>query len=415
MLQRFRFTLGAGEAAWLGAGYLLALSSSFGQTFFISLSGGALRQLLDLSHGGFGGLYTIATAGSALVMLWAGGLADRPRLGPFAVWMLLGLVLACLTMATTASVWQLLLALFLLRVFGQGMLSHVGMTAMARWFERRRGRAISIASLGYPSGEALLPSLAVIVIALAGWRSLWFGAAVALTLFALPLLRFLMRHEPLDQAATAQAGSGAHLATSEWTRSQVFRDPLFLLLLPGIVAVSFMITGVFFHQVLLVEIKGWSLSWWAASYPVYAVVTVASSLTAGWIVDRWSCKVLLGPYLLPMGLAFLLLSSGSSAGLALVFMLLAGFTTGANMVLMTALWAELYGTRHIGAIRGLVLGALVSASAASPGIMGWLVDVGVGLDRQFSAFGLYTFAVSLLFIGLVRFHPRLSRPAKSCE
>lgn len=410
MLQRFRLTLGEGEAPWLGAGYLLALSSSFGQTFFISLSGGELRQLLDLSHGGFGGLYTLATAGSALVMLWAGGLADRPRLGPIAIWMLLGLALACLTMATTASVWQLLLALFLLRVFGQGMLSHVGMTAMARWFDRRRGRAISIAALGYPSGEALLPSLAVLVIAFAGWRSLWFAAVAALALVALPLLRHLMRNEPVAPNADDERKKAAlnRRPADDWTRSQVFRDPLFLLLLPGVIAVSFMITGVFFHQVLLVETKGWSFTWWAASYPVYAVVTVASSLTSGWIVDRWSCKALLGPYLLPMGLAFLLLSSGTSSSLTFLFMLLAGFTTGASMVLMTALWAELYGTRHIGAIRGLVLGFLVSASAASPGIMGWLVDRGVDLDRQFLAFALYTFAVSLLFIGLVRLHPRLT-------
>ncbi len=411
MLSRLRLPLGPGQGSWLGAGYLLALSSSFGQTYFISLSGAELRGLLDLSHGELGGLYTLATGGSALVMLWAGALADRPRLAPVGAWMLAGLALACLLLATTQTVWQLLLALFLLRVFGQGMLSHVAMTAMARWFEQRRGRAISIAALGYPSGEALLPSLAVLVIALGGWRSLWMAAAGFLLLLALPLLRRLLRHEPqpaapLENPAPAPAPAGSR---DQWSRREVLADPLFYLLLPGVICTSFMITGVFFHQTLLVEVKGWSFSWWAASYPLYAVTTVATSLVSGWIVDRWGSGTLLGPYLLPMALAFLLLSGGTAPVLTLVFMGLAGLTTGAGMVLLTAIWAELYGTRHIGAIRGLVLGALVAASAASPGIMGWLVDQGIGLDRQLQAFSLYALVVSLLFLLLSRRHPRLAR------
>ncbi len=211
MLHRLSLRMDPGEGRWLAAGYLLALSSSFGQTFFISLSGADLRRPLDLSHGDFGGLYTVATGGSALIMLWAGSLADRPKLAPLGAWMLVGRAVACLTLATSETVWQLLLAIFLLRVFGQGMLSHVAMTAMALRFDRRRGRAISIASLGYPSGEVLLPSLAVLTIALAGWHSLWYAAAAVSLVVSLPLLRALLKREP----QTTDSGHPAPVAASQ--------------------------------------------------------------------------------------------------------------------------------------------------------------------------------------------------------
>ena len=64
---------------FLAFGFALTFFSSFGQTFFISIFAGEIRQAFDLSHGEWGGIYTLGTAASALVMIWAGGLTDRFR------------------------------------------------------------------------------------------------------------------------------------------------------------------------------------------------------------------------------------------------------------------------------------------------------------------------------------------------
>ncbi|MEO1194049.1 MAG: MFS transporter [Pseudomonadota bacterium] len=414
MFQRFRIALAPGQAPWLGAGYLLCFSSSFGQTFFIALSGAEIRALLDLSHGDFGALYAIATGVSALLMTWAGAVADRPRLAPLTVVLLCGLAVACLLIATTDSIWQLLLAVLLLRLFGQGLLSHVAMTAMARWFDRQRGRAIAVASLGYPTGEALLPSLAVFAMVLIGWRGTWIAAAILLLALA-PLLWRLLRNEPRmeEQLTSGEAQHQGSATSTSWTRGQVLRDPLFYLLLPGVISVSFMVTAILFHQALLVEVKGWSLAWFAAAYPFNAVTVVVMSLIAGWLVDRFGARRLLGPYLLPMACAFLLLSSGSWPGLAPLFMFLAGLSVGSGFVILGALWAEIYGTRHLGAIRGLAFGAMVAGSAGGPVVMGWLYDQGVSLDLQLQTFAIYLFGNALLFSLLVLRHPRLAARATS--
>ena len=157
------------NAPWLAAGALLAFLSSFGQTFFISVFAGEIRAEFGLSHGAWGGIYSLGTTLSAAVMVWAGGLTDRFRARVLGSGVLVLLALACLSMAFS-TVWLLPLVIFALRLTGQGMTSHISAVAMARWFVAMRGRALSIAALGFSFGEALLPIVFVALLGMFDWR-----------------------------------------------------------------------------------------------------------------------------------------------------------------------------------------------------------------------------------------------------
>jgi hypothetical protein len=78
-------------------------------------------------------------------------------------------------------------------------------------------------------------------------------------------------------------------------------------------------------------------------------------------------------------------------------MLLAGCTSAGGVTLLGALWAELYGTRHLGANRALAVAATVFASALSPGVMGWLIDGGIGIEDQLLAMAACALAGASLF------------------
>jgi hypothetical protein len=67
------------NAPWLGAGALLAFSSSWGQTYFISIFAGAIRGEFGLTDGQWGAIYGAGTLVSAALMVVAGGLIDRFR------------------------------------------------------------------------------------------------------------------------------------------------------------------------------------------------------------------------------------------------------------------------------------------------------------------------------------------------
>ena len=104
---------------FLAFGFLVALSSSFGQTFFIGVFGPGLREEFGLTHGDWGLVYMAGTLASALVLPWSGRLIDRIDLRVFSAAVFIGLAAACFVMATTGHVAVLVLAIFLLRQFGQ--------------------------------------------------------------------------------------------------------------------------------------------------------------------------------------------------------------------------------------------------------------------------------------------------------
>ena len=166
-------------ASPVGAAFLMTMSSGFGQTYFIAIFAPWLKADLGLSDGGFGGFYTLANVASAGALMWAGRFADRFRIRWLAVATLICLALACAAMAGVSTGWLLLPILFGLRLFGQSSLVHLALTGVGRWYARRRGRMMSLAVLGHPVGEAVMPVTAVMLISVVGWRQTWLiGAAV---------------------------------------------------------------------------------------------------------------------------------------------------------------------------------------------------------------------------------------------
>jgi MFS family permease len=397
------------DIRWISSGFLLLFFSGFGQTFYIAIFAGHLKADLAITDGQFGSLYTIGTLGSAAILVWAGKFADRFPIRHLGIAVMAGLALAALAMASVTSAWMLAFALFGLRFFGQGMMVHVAMTGMARWFNRRRGRAISIAVLGFSASEAAMPLIAVAAIGLVGWRLAWVAAAGALAVLAMPVLAALLARDRIPAAGTVVPNTETRTAgTREWTRREVLKSPLFYALMPGLLAPSFVMTGIFFNQVTIVEVKGWQLSWFAASFPVMAGMSVLSALAAGWTVDRFGARRLLAAVLVPIGLGTLILTYASAAYVLPLFMALVGLAHGGASTVQGALWAELYGTGHVGAIRSVVAAGMVFASALSPGLIGILLDAGVSLHAQFVAMGAYCL-VAALWMGTLA--PRLDRLA----
>ena len=398
------------EVRWLASGYLLNFSSGFGQTYFIALFAGHLKAELAISDGQFGGLYTLGTLASACLLIWAGKAADIFPIRWLGVGVMAGLALTALAMASVANAWMLAFVLFGLRFFGQGMLTHVAMTAMARWFNRKRGRALSIASLGLPSSEATLPLIIVALIGLVGWRMTWVAVAAALIVLLVPLLIALLKRERIPTVGGASPEHTTRPMHRQWTRGEVIRSPLFYALVPGILTSPFVLTGILFNQVTIVEAKGWQLSWFAASFPVMAGASILSALMAGWLVDRFGARRLVAIFLVPIGLASLAMAGTANAAFLPVIMAVIGLSLGGSNTVWSAVWAELYGTEHLGAIRALATAAVVFASALSPGLIGALLDAGIALESQLAVMGAACFAVALWTSALI---PRLNRLAEA--
>lgn len=394
------------NAAFLLAGFLFAFTSSYGQTYFISLFASEMKGDFGLSDGQWGGIYTIGTTVSAIAMVWAGALTDRFRARSLAVWVMIGLALACLAMAVVPNAVVLIGVIFALRVFGQGMMSQLSAVSMARWFEATRGRALSIASMGFSVAQAILPVIFVALLAVVAWRSLWVLAAV-LVVLTIPLQLRLLRLERTPSSMAA-ANQSAGMNGRHWTRAQVLRSPLFWLMVPVLLGPPAWGTALFFQQVHLTEVKGWELVSYVALMPLFTITAIVATFASGSVIDRVGVHRLIPFYMLPFALSFLILAYAQTIGQAAIGLVVFGLGQGMQSTVPASFWATFFGTRHLGSIKATAAAVMVFGSAIGPGVTGALIDFGITFPEQMISIAVYfVFAGLCATVGIFRFQSAL--------
>ncbi|MGB2440814.1 MFS transporter, partial [Planktomarina sp.] len=389
------------NSRWLTAGALLTLISSFGQTYFISIFAGEIRTAFNLSHGDWGAIYGFGTFASAIVMIWSGGLTDVMRVRHLGPIVLAALAASCLFMALNPWVALLPVVIFCLRFTGQGMSTHIAAVAMSRWFVANRGKALSVASLGFSVGEACYPILVVSLLLFFSWQSVWILAAGVAAL-AIPALLWLLTEERSPQSSATE-GQSLGMSGRHWSRTQALRHPLFWFMIPALLGQSAFNTAFFFLQVHFAEIKGWEHLQLVAMFPVYTMVSITAMILSGILLDKLDTARLIPYFQLPMIVAFLIFAFGQSLIAALVGFIFLGLSSGANATLPNAFWAEFYGTKHLGSIKAAATAVMVLGSAIGPAVTGVLLDYDLPLGTQYVAVSVFFgFSSLMMWAGVQR-------------
>jgi len=368
------------EWRFLLFGLLLAFWSGPGQTFVISLVGGHIRAEFGLSHGSFGAIYTAATLVCAAMLWKAGPLVDRLPLRQFAFKVALIMIAAMVAFGFVQGPITLFFGIIAVRFMGQGMMNHISLTAMARRYEAERGRAIAIATFGYPIGEAVFPPVVVAMLTIMDWRFIWPVLAAVMAITLLPVMSRLIHHTKAQDGHGAEELAALDEDARHWTRAEMLRDRKFYMLAPTAMAPSAIFTGVFFHQVYLVTSKGWSFEWWSLSFSIFALAAVIGGIITGILVDRFRARRLVPYVLLPLSVGIYIFAVSTSEFYVAPIMFALGLGAGCLNPVLSSLWAELYGTRHLGAIRAVATVVMVFGSALGPVFMGWALDAEVTLS-----------------------------------
>jgi MFS family permease len=227
---------------------------------------------------------------------------------------------------------------------------------------------------------------------------------LALTLVpgAFALLRGHGRRHREHLERLAKASTAANSTVRDWTRGEVLRDRRFHLLLPGILAPSMVVTAMFFHHLNLADSKAWSHTWITGSYAIYAASTVLTSLASGPMIDRIGAVRLVPFMLVPLALAMLVVAGFDSRWAVWPYMVLLGVNVGIAHTAVAALWAELYGVAHLGAIKSTAAALSVFGSALGPVILGGLMDLGTSMNQACLVFAVYTVLSAVLLVLALR-------------
>ncbi len=355
-------------------GGLHTFCSAPGQTIVVGLFIPSFSASFGLSAAEVGGLYLLANLASAATLLAIGHFIDVVPLRQFSAATIAGLAAGCMVLALAPHPAVLAFGFYLLRLSGQGLMVHIEATATARAFTADRGRALGITGLGLPLADALVPITVAAAIVAFGWRGTYEGIALVLVATVLPTAWWLARRMPADPRRATQ--SGGHLARLIGALGILARSRYVWAALPAFALLPFMLTGILFYAASIAEARGWPGGLIAASYPVMAISHVAALFLSGSLIDRFSGRILfaLHPWPLLLGMAVLAFLSAPSA--VPVALALIGISGGIAKTTGTAIWAELFGTANLGAMRSFVAMYSSLATATAPFTWGLLVDHG---------------------------------------
>lgn len=398
---------------YLTFGFLHYFFSSVGQTFFISLFVAGMSERMGWADGTFAGLYSAVTLAAAFLLPVIGTQVDRLRVRYVSTATAVLLIFGCLALGFSTNLVLLLLGLFIVRLGGQGVLTLIGSTSIGRYFNEGRGRALSISIIGISVAEVLLPTGVVLLMERQGYETVWLVAAGVLAAVFIPAIWLLIRrHDNFQRADTVAAeqakANPGQADVRSWTRAELLRDRRFHLLLPVIIFIPFVFTGLVFNQSVLAEARGYAATWMALGLSAYGLTKVVCLLSAGGVADKYGPANLLRFVYIPAVLGLLCLVVLEHKLSVPFFFGLTGITAGIESVIWPALWAERYGPRFLGSIKSTVRVVVVLASAAAPIVFSYGFNLGMNTWLTITAsYGL----VCLLLVWLER-QVKVTLPAR---
>ncbi|MDC6475615.1 MFS transporter, partial [bacterium] len=179
-------------------GFIFTFFSSFGQSFFLGLFNSSLRDALSITHGQFGSIYASATLLSSFILVWVGKKIDDFNILKFASYVIALLAISCFLFSKISSVAFLFLSIFLMRLSGQGLMSHTATTTISRFFEKTRGRALSTTWLGLSLAEFILPLLIIFLLTFIDWRNIWVAISISIIIILPIVIITLVKNVKLD-------------------------------------------------------------------------------------------------------------------------------------------------------------------------------------------------------------------------
>ena len=378
-------------------GFIFTFFSSFGQSYFIGIFNSSIRADLSITHGQFGTIYASATLLSSLVLMWIGRKIDDMDAFKFSIFVILLLSVACYFFSTINIIPLLFIGIFLLRLSGQGLMSHTASTTVSRYFEKTRGKALSITWLGLSAAEFILPVMMVFLLTFINWRDIWVYLSLLVLIF-LPLASFtLVKQLKLDsREKSLENTKSENLNIKQWTRLEVLKDYRFYIISLNMLSLPSIATGVFVYQSFILTSKNWGPFIMAQSFMVYSVMSVITLSISGFLIDKYTSRKLLIYMNIPLFLAALILHFFNSPYSSFIFLGLIGVSNGFANVLGSSTWAEIYGVKYIGGIKALTSGLMVFATALGTAIFGILIDDGYTINSIAVFSAIYIVIIVLL-------------------
>jgi len=362
-------------------GFIFTFFSSFGQSFFLGLFNAPIRNELGISHGQFGTIYASATICSSLLLIWVGKKIDDYRILNYSFFVIILLFFSSLAFSFINSIYFLAFGIFLMRLSGQGLMSHASTTTISRFFEKSRGKALSTVWFGLSTAEFILPVLITYFFVIYSWRTVWQGIAILIILILPFVILNTIKTINLDSREIDNSPNLKKVKIKNWRRRDVIKDYRFYILSLNMLAMPWMATGIFVYQSFISDSKMWDVYTIPKAFMVYSITSIITLFSSGYLVDKFTSRKLIPIMNIPLLIAMIVLFKNQHEIYAYVFLGLVGISNGFGNILGSSTWAEIYGVKYIGSIKALTTAFMVFATAFGTAVFGVLIDRGFTIEN----------------------------------
>lgn len=383
----------------LACGTLGVLMSAPGQTVGVSVFTDFLIEAHGLSRSTLSLAYLLGTIASALLIARAGRLYDRFGGRWVAAIAAAGLALVLIELSVSPAISHglagllparfeaasafvvMTLSFFVLRFFGQGLLTLASRNMVMEWFEKRRGMANAVVGISVAFGFSSTPRALEALIQAGGWQWAWRALAAMVAVFAL-LALLAYRRRPEDHGLKPDGPLGArarktHAETEAgraFTLQEARRTYSFWVFSLSAVMSALLLTACTFHIVSIFGDAGMSRERAVTIFIPAAFIGVGFEFLASWLSDYVKLKYLAMIQLAGIVILSLALSLLADGLPVLIVMLGMGMMQGLFGVVVSVTWPRFFGRRHLGAISGFAMSLIVAGTAIGPYLFSFVRD-----------------------------------------
>ena len=382
------FSLIRNQFGLLAIGFIALFTGNLGQSFFIGLFQSDIAHSLNLSAGEFGAVYAALTMASGFLVLHFGQKLDWIAPRRYALLVLTALLAGVILLTTSPWLIPALIGLGLVRLCGQGLMTHFGSTLAGREFTINRGRALGLVSLGMPLGEIILAPVIALLLGWLSWQQIWW--AVAAVIFLIWLMLLLLAKWP-EAPEIKRDSSGNKIKGPN-----PMLEKRFWLIIPLTMALPVTLTGIFIFQSQMTLDLNATTTAYALGLTAMGIARFPGALLGGRWIDELGVSLLARLYLAPFAFAIILaVLVGGNAGV-LILMIGAGISLGMSSPVVDSLLVVLWGREHLGRVRSVKSAFMVFSTGLAPAVLGFLIDGGVQFEAILLGMLIFMFAGWLL-------------------
>ncbi len=291
----------------------------------------------------------------------------------------------------SANLWHFYALNIALGVLGCGSAIVPYSKVISHWFDRRRGLALGLASIGVGVSSFAMPSIAFLFISDAGWRAAYFWIGLMVLVVTVPVGLFLKENPamlglwPDGEVRSRPADGKAPAEEAGMTGREALRSRTFWLLFAAVLFVATSVIGCLIQLVPILTDRGISPQAAAFAASLLGGAVIPGRIFSGFLMDRFFAPTVAMFFFGGAGLGIFVLWTGAAGAWVFVAAFLVGLGVGAEGETIAYLVSRYFGLRAFSEIYGYALISFAMGGVIGPPLMGIAFDMTGSYSRVLGA------------------------------